>query len=334
MIYTKTSKPYAELRATIERRGMTINDRKAAETQLRRIGYFRLGAYTYPFRELLPAGAPRETSFQHRSENFVPGSNFDQVMSLYHFDIGLRKVCLEGLQELEVSVRAAIAHVLSRRSPFAHLDRAHLDAHACSSIDGAAKKENFQLWMETYTKARKDSKDEDFVGHHLVKYGNDLPIWMTTEILTFGGLVRLFSLMQDGDKTAVAKYFGVKDGRRVHKWLLALNGLRNVCAHHHRLWNRQLTYEVKVPGAVVGEQLQHVASMGNSKKIYHVLALLAYMLRNRDSGSQWHLSFKTQIRKFPNIILTSPHGSGALISAQYSMGLPAQWETLPLWNAK
>ncbi len=311
---------------------MEVSDRKDAETQLRRIGYFRLGAYLYPFRQLLSPESVRETSYQYRSENFVPGSNFKQVLELYRFDSALRKVCLEGLQELEISLRAAMSHVLSGQSVFAHLDKNHLDSNFSKQIDPATQKTNFYLWTETYEKARKDSKDEDFVAHHLIKYGNDLPLWMTVEIVTFGGLVRLFNLMKDTDKTAVAKYFGITDGRRMHKWLLAFNGLRNVCAHHHRLWNRQLTYELRIPSQIVDSSLQHLAQMGNSKKIYHAVALLAYLLRKRDCGTQWNLTFKTQMRKFPkDLIKPLPEGS-PFADLQKNMGFPKDWEGLDIWN--
>lgn len=334
MDYAKPFLTYVELRATLERRGMAMNDRKVVERELRRIGYFRLGAYAYPFREMLPATAIPETSKQFRADNFIPGSNFDYVMALYKYDSGLRRVCLEGLQDLEVSVRAAIAHVLSRRSPFAHLDPGHLDPVACQSLDTTSKtkRTKFEAWKDVYESSRKDSKDEDFVAHQLVKYGIDLHLWAASETLTFGGVVRLFNLLKIDDKNSVAAYFGISDGTRFHKWLLALNGLRNVCAHHHRLWNRQLTYEIKVVAGVVGSELHHVAALGNSKKLYHTLSLLAYMLRAREGGSLWNMTFKTYVRKFPAIPLLGPDRVGPLISMEYSMGFPPGWESFPLWQ--
>lgn len=334
MDYAKPFLTYAELRATLERRGMEMKDRKDVERELRRIGYFRLGAYTYPFREMLPATSVPETSKQFRGDGFIPGSKFDYVMALYKYDSGLRRICLDGLQDLEVGVRAATAHVLSRRSPFAHLDAQYLDSAACQSSDTGSKtnRTKFEAWIDVYEASRKDSKDEDFVAHHLVKYGNDIHLWATSETLTFGGVVRLFNLLKIDDKNAVAAYFGVSDGNRFHKWLLALNGLRNVCAHHHRLWNRQLTYEIKVVAGVVTADLHHVAALGNSKKLYHTLALLAYLLRQRDGGAQWHLTFKTYVRKFPKIPLLGPDGTSPLVSMEYSMGFPPGWENLPLWQ--
>jgi abortive infection bacteriophage resistance protein len=330
--YNKRHLQYSELRASLGKLGMDVGDRIAADTTLRTIGYSRLKAYTYPFREPLTSSSTPATPYQLRGKSFYPGTKLEHALLLYKFDQGLRKVCIEGLQDLEVSLRGAVAHILGKRSPFAHLDVSHLDSAACLLTDDEGKS-GMNAWLGTYREARKQGKQEDYVAHHLIKYGNDLPIWLTTEVLTFGGLVRVFSLLQDSDKSAVANYFGVTDGRRFHKLLLAMNGLRNVSAHHHRLWNRILTYELKVPPAIVGAELGHLASLPKDKRIYDALALLAYLLKSRDAGSQWPATLRTQLKKFPKIDLQQPNGGGPVLDMEYSMGCPKGWESLPLWQA-
>jgi abortive infection bacteriophage resistance protein len=329
--YDKPHLQYSELRATLSRRGMDVGDRATAETTLRTVGYSRLKAYTYPFRVPMPAGSKRETPYQARGKDFVPGTKLEHAVSLYKFDKGLRKVCIEGLQDLEISLRSAIAHILGKRSQFGHLAVAHLDQGSCAAPDKDGRP-GMDAWLRTYQEARAQGKEEDFVAHHLIKYGNDLPIWLTTEILTFGGLVRLFSLLADPDKTAVAKYFQVTDGRRFHKWLLAMNGLRNVCAHHHRLWNRILTYELKIPPATVGPELAHLAALPKEKRVYDALALLSYLLKSHDAGSQWPATLRTQLKKFPENDVLQPDSGGPVLDMEYSMGCPKGWESLALWQ--
>ncbi|MGO4248067.1 Abi family protein [Micrococcaceae bacterium Sec5.1] len=331
MTYQKPHLQYSELRATLSRRGMDVGDRSTAETTLRTIGYSRLKAYTYPFRVPLPSASEQETPYQMRGKDFFPGTCLEHASALYKFDQNLRRICLDGLQDLEISFRAAIAHTLGKRSQFAHLNAAHLDTGACTALDIEGKA-GWDHWLKTYREARTQGKEEDFVAHHLIKYGNDLPIWLTTEILTFGSLVRLFSLLVDSDKTAVARYFGVTDGRRFHKWLLAMNGLRNVCAHHHRLWNRILTYELKVPSATVGPELAHLSALPREKRLYDALALLSYLLKSRDSGSQWPATLRTQLKKFPKASELLTEEGHPVLDMEYSMGCPKGWETLPLWQ--
>lgn len=42
-------------------------------------------------------------------------------------------------------------------------------------------------------------------------------------------------------KNSIATAFKLPSGKTLGNWLLFLNDVRNVCAHHSRLWNRKLT---------------------------------------------------------------------------------------------
>lgn len=68
------------------------------------------------------------------------------------------------------------------------------------------------------------------------------------------------------------------------------------------------------------------------QRLYIYAAVLAFMLRSHTSGTNWHLTFKTQIRKL-DIKLQAPDGS-ELISPDVSMGFPARWSDLDLWKPK
>jgi len=68
---------------------------------LRRIGYYRLSAFTYPFR------APRAVAaskISKRSDKFVVNATFEDALHLYSFDDKLRMVLLEGLHAIEVAL--------------------------------------------------------------------------------------------------------------------------------------------------------------------------------------------------------------------------------------
>lgn len=62
-------------------RGMTYSDRGLAIRTLKRVGYYRLSAYTYPFREPVNKQVPNGAQ-DGRSENFLPGSTFEQAVAL------------------------------------------------------------------------------------------------------------------------------------------------------------------------------------------------------------------------------------------------------------
>ena len=71
---------------------------------------------------------------------------------------------------------------------------------------------------------------------------------MSLEIATFGLLSKLYlNLKKNYTKTKVAKNFGIKQVVIFENWLHALANLRNIIAHHGRVWNRQFIISPKIP---------------------------------------------------------------------------------------
>jgi abortive infection bacteriophage resistance protein len=91
--------------------------------------------------------------------------------------------------------------------------------------------------------------NEVFVGNYKRKYGEEerLPIWMATEVITFGSLSTLYRglLKHDRRKIAVENY-GINE-TALTSWMHVLVYMRNLCAHHSRVWNRTLGISPKVP---------------------------------------------------------------------------------------
>jgi len=291
---------------------------------LQRVGYYRLSAYSYPFREMLPKDSPRESHVQFRSSQFKPGHSFEDAAALYNFDRKLRLVCLDGLEFLEVGLRVQIAYTLGLRDRFGHLEPGSLDASRCNETFPTETRKNHDAWLERYEAQLHSARSEDFVTHYVLKYGGKLPVWVATEILDFGSLLRLYRLMHPWDRNRIAIELGAKTGEILHKWLLSLSLIRNTSAHHSRLWNRTLTYSVAaIPRAAVSEDLHHLEHVPDRRKLYINAALLAHLCRKLDAGTQWPSSFKTQMRKFPAIDGVSP---------EQSMGFPAEWEHETIWR--
>jgi abortive infection bacteriophage resistance protein len=89
MLYAKPYLSVADQVRLLERRGMVIADRPKTEEYLRRIGYYRLSAYWYPFRERRQDPSGKFLI----GDNFKPGTDFKTVVNLYAFDKALRLTC-------------------------------------------------------------------------------------------------------------------------------------------------------------------------------------------------------------------------------------------------
>jgi abortive infection bacteriophage resistance protein len=221
--YTKPHLTYEEQLGQLESRGLACADREEATGVLRTVGYYRFSAYAYPFRELLPPEAPRESEVQYRSDVFQPGSSFSAALDLYRFDHKLRMLTFEGLRSLELTLRVRIAYVLGKRDIFGHVRPECLNLHGPNA-------RRHEQWVKRYREHVDKASSKDFVKHFLGKYEGDLPIWVAMEVVDFGSLSTLFRLLDKRDKNEIAGQFGLRNGGdRLEKWLQHLNNVRNGC---------------------------------------------------------------------------------------------------------
>ena len=165
---------------------------------------------------------------------------------------------------------------------------------------------------------------EDFVKHFKNKYPTDsLPIWMAVELWDFGTLSHLFSGMTVADKDTIAAHYGLPTGAMLERWLRCLNDVRNICAHHSRLWNRPLVAQPSWPVLGVIADLDHLdGDTHGQTRFYAALLIMRHLLKVVNPTSQWATRVVEHVATFP----TSPY-----ITLRGG-GFPPQWETLPAWS--
>ncbi|MEU8225411.1 Abi family protein [Kribbella sp. NPDC048915] len=328
--YTKPHLTHEQQLGQLVGRGLGCSDEPAAIELLKTVGYYRLSAYIYPFRELIPDNLNVGRSAPYRTDRIRDGITFDHIESLWRFDRKLRLVCLDAIETVEIGLRSRLAYVLGLRDRLGHVRRESLDADACARpIDpsGALRYRNaFEQWLAKYETLEHGARSEDYVVHHKQKYDGPLPIWIAVEFFDFGALSRLFALLTRQDQNSIARDVGVHSGVLLAAWLRDMNYIRNLCAHHARLWNRQPTYKPrKFNPAQVGPSLGHAGQLEPRHKIYVHLAVLAYLVRALDPRQNWPLTLRTLVKKFPDIPSVSP---------VKDMGFPLEWSDLPLWTMR
>ena len=205
----KAYKAYVEQVKILAGRGMDMGDRDAAVETLRRVNYYRLSGYWYPFRKRTPSG---------REDDFYVGSRFSDVVALYEFDMRLRAVTFAALAPVELAVRALLGHELGRIDPCAHLEPSKLGPTARQG-------DRYSKWVCRYEDELNYSR-EDFVEHHRQKYGGKLPGWAATELMDWGSLTYLYGFSPLKVQEAIARACGLS-APQLSSWLKALNLVRN-----------------------------------------------------------------------------------------------------------
>ncbi|MGV8858185.1 Abi family protein [Rhodoglobus sp.] len=312
----------------LESHGVTILDRQAGYQLLSAVGYYRVTGYLYPLREsesyVDEHGRPRVRVLNE----YRTGTTLEYAAELINFDRELRMLVLDGIERIEISLRTRLAYTLGRNSAFAHLDpTCFVSSFTEPKVDqaaGAPLLSPHQEWLEKVDERRADSR-EAFVAHFRENYNDTMPTWALTEILELGQVNRLYNGLNNSIATEIADYYKVPTKKMMHSWISSLNYVRNLSAHHARLFNRKLVAAPARPSRVQVPLLGHMKDQDSAKQtfgIYNALAVMTYLLRTVDANSGW-------AERLVNLIDSFPTENQLGVE---SMGFPEAWFALSLWE--
>ncbi|MGZ3836022.1 MAG: Abi family protein [Mucilaginibacter sp.] len=311
MAYDKPWKSYQEQLNQLTQRGLIVTDTDKALHYLERIGYYRLSGYWFPFRErsetCCPLVATNGKKFKRGAtdrialDEFKTGSSFQDAVDLYVFDKKLRLVVMDALERIEIGLRVDISHSLGKKDPFAYLKPDLLFEGFSKKLDENTGLTEHHQWLTKQASLISRSKEE-FIKHNKIRYGFPLPIWVVCEIWDFGTMSTLFAGMTEADQDAIASKYGLSNGRTFASWLRSLNYLRNVCAHHSRLWNRNIVDQPKLPK--VGEVSWIESFRGDEHRLarpFLLLCIAKHLLTIINPSSTWEQRVQQLLMEFPDL---------------------------------
>jgi len=299
MKFTKPALSIADQIALIERRGMAVPDRVQAEHYLRHISYYRLRAYWLPFE------TDAEVGGDHAFRN---GVSLNDAVGLYIFDRQLRLHVMDAVERIEVSLRGTWAHHLAIN----YGPHGYIDGNLYGRQDHYAKA--LASLIEEIDRSR-----DTFVDHYRAKYDDPPlpPIWMVAEVMSLGQLSKwLGNLKLRADRQAIARPYGL-DEKVLVSLAHHLAHVRNICAHHGRLWNKQFTVTMKLPQYPASLKL--AVNPATERRLYNTLATIGYLINIIAPGSDWR-------RKLITLITDTPLADTA------AMGFPENWRQMPAWR--
>lgn len=238
-------------------RGLKFRNDIDAAITLSNINYYRLRAYTYPFQNNLDINQP-----------FNGEVTFEEIISRYIFDRKLRLLIFEALEKIEIALRTQIIYHFSLKFG------SHWQLNPLLY-------RNPMLFANHLSSLQKeiDRSSETFIEHYKSKYTNPLqpPCWMSLEVSSMGLLSKIFQNLKKGsEKNAITTHFGLTDVSVIENWIFCFSALRNICAHHGRIWNRRLI-PIKIPTRTNQTFLENKNIYPN--KLYTTLACIQYILK-------------------------------------------------------
>lgn len=290
--------------AQLQARGLQIQHPRIAEKYLINISYYRLGEYWYVM--------------QSDKENhiFKPNSKFSDVIALYNFDAELRLLLFDVIEKIEISLRTKMIYYLSHEidpwwfQNFELFDNCKELVKTLSSLEGEIERTKDEA-IKNHKKKHKDD-------------GRFPPAWKSLEQTSFGSLSKLYGNLKNTVKAKdkIAEDFGAVNHTFLPSWLQSIAQIRNFCAHHSRLWNRNLPSTVKLlpkpPNPWIVDQ-ENIPKQKDFNKLYVHMCLMKYMLNTIIPKNEFTHKLKNLFDKYPNV---DPN----------ALGMKPDWQNEPLWK--
>lgn len=250
-------------------------------------------------------------------ELFKQGSDFETIFKLYQFDSQLRALVFQAIEQIEIAVRTQIIYHLSHKhgDGFWFLEKTYYQSiraynRALSKIMDAVQ-ESKQPFIQKYKRT----------------YSNELPpSWKSFELLSFRAIYSIYkNVRKSPEKRAISDFFGL-NGEVFISWLDTLVYIRNICAHHARLWNTVLTISPvwpKSPRGVWVERWENDPSNEGTKdkklKTYAALCIIQFVLAKSNPYNHFSQDLSALLEKYPEVDIMH-------------MGFTQNWHKEALWK--
>jgi abortive infection bacteriophage resistance protein len=304
MKYTKPALSFADQAQRLIDRGLIVDSKDDLVQCLRQVNYYRLSAYWYPFKTI--------NSFTG-SEQFASHTTFKMIWRRYIFDRELRLLIMDAIEHIEVAILRTrmVEQFTLLHGPFGYCEIANFNPR----FD---KKEHVRLIYEI-DDAVGHSKEE-FVFRFRSKYTSEthLPMWMASEVMSFGQLYTIFKNLQRSEQQSIARQFNLYPPV-LDSWLHTLNFIRNVCAHHSRLWNREIPIRPVLPDERHRPEWHRPVRFENDR-VFAILTLISYLLARIDPQNDWQNRLIKLLTDYSDV-------------PKRSMGFPDKWQDSPLWKS-
>ena len=292
-LYNQTQISVADQIRLLKSEGLVFSDENKAQHILENISLFRMKSYLMPLR-------------QPHLRQFKDGTSFEDAYSLYKFDSTLRKMIYSELEKIEVSIRTQLSLIMGDEAGIYWFEN---PTNFRDSNRHATLLNNLQTELQR--------SDDDAIVRFQQRYSNDFPpSWMTFEISSFGTLSMMYRWLNAGHaRRKVARFYGLTD-TVMESWLHSIVYVRNICAHHSRLWNRRLSINALIPRHT---HLPFINTPRDTKRVYYIISIILYFLQSVNPQNTFVVRFKSLLAEYPKVDIAA-------------MGFPDNWQNETLWQ--
>ena len=288
-------------------RGLMIPDEARARHYLSFVGYHRLDAYGWVFTD-------HRNGCLEQQRRFLPGTTFTDLEQLYSFDRELRLLVMDAIERVEVAARSATCAVMSPVfGPLWYLNPTCFNYKPAGNGHGSLIEEIKRQVTRGVRRPRRNGAAPPAEVADIVFP----PCWVMAETTSFGTWSRMYAKLQRRYQREIAAELDIP-AHILESWLHTITNLRNLCAHHSRLWNRRYGFTPKP----LDEYSEHLTGVHFNSRA----AMVHILLQRVSPGSSWPGRIKTLLRN--NAPFFDSHPNVSL----RAMGFREDWHRDPFWG--
>ena len=206
----------------LKHKGLIINDEEYAKKVLLRENYFFINGYRHLFLR---------TSTE---EDFLAGTTFEELYSLFLFDRSFRNIIFKNLLVIENNLKSVISYQLSKK--YGYKEKDYLKPKNFTNDSSKIRQVN-DLLQKMKRQIRINGSQHSATMHYISNYGY-IPLWILVKVLSFGIVCEMVSILKKEDQVALANMYGV-DLDKFIMYLPILSNYRNLCAHEDILFENK-----------------------------------------------------------------------------------------------
>lgn len=314
MATNKDSRTIAEQITLLKQRGMLMKDEQKAAFYLNHISYYRLKGYWWDMQT------------DRTNHTFAPNSYFEDVIERYNFDRQLRLILFDAIEFIEIALRTKLIYHLSQ----AYGGLWHLDETLFEDTDLHAKhienlKNEFAMSGEIFAKDFRAKHPTESPDPKIWISSENPDVWLIFEVATFGILSKIYKNLkhQLPQKSQIANEFGINSTNCFSSWLESISYLRNIVAHHSRVWSRSIVKRITLPKSTRNLWLSpttiSIQEKISSPKPFLTITTMIYLCNAINPDNDIKNKLVALFNSNPNIPISK-------------LGFFSNWQREPLWK--
>ena len=252
----KSYKNLDDLIIELKNKGVIIDDEKYAKIMLEKYGYYSI---INSYKDI----------FKNNKNNYKKDVTFEEIISLFEFDLNIRHICLKYIFKIELIMRTQISELLCKNFGLTnYLNPINFD----NVVNYTFVQNTINVINEEIDK-QKDNHEA--VKHYYYTYGF-VPPYVLVKILTLGQINKLYKVLKQSDRQSISKTFKLSD-KALRQVMQNIIMVRNICCHNERFFSFHSKFTI--PPAIAANTQ---TPQKNSTDLYTIIKTIQYITKDED----------------------------------------------------